>query len=214
MVDRTIPSDGEQPCRKGRSLGIKRCQVLVRCQKHILRNVFGFVSVTNKAAHKPIDRILVSLHQHSKLVHVSCDHSPDNVRIDVRQELLLCLRCLGCYTAKLQFGSHVFASANSQGNRTNISLFSREHALFDKLRVSRNLREAVDGILRCEHEALSTAGDERLKGTRYGWLRNPDKETAARKGRWSTSARASFGRPRGGRSMKGFRTLGYTRTAS
>ena len=53
--------------------------------------------------------------------------------------------------------------------------------VYDKFHVSQNLSKAVDAIRRSEHKELSGAGDEQLKGTRYGWLRNSDNESAAQK---------------------------------
>jgi transposase len=48
------------------------------------------------------------------------------------------------------------------------------HALiaFDKFHVAKHLGDAVDSVRRNEHRQLMAEGDERLKGTRYAWLRN------------------------------------------
>ena len=45
--------------------------------------------------------------------------------------------------------------------------------VFDKFHVAQHLGEAVDEVRRKENKALRAAGDDRLKGTRYDWLRNP-----------------------------------------
>lgn len=45
---------------------------------------------------------------------------------------------------------------------------------FDKFHVAQHLGQAVDKVRRQENKALVAAGDERLKGTRYLWLFNPD----------------------------------------
>ena len=46
--------------------------------------------------------------------------------------------------------------------------------VFDKFHIAQHLTEAVDLVRRKEHKQLSADGDQRLKGTRYKWLRNPD----------------------------------------
>jgi len=45
--------------------------------------------------------------------------------------------------------------------------------VFDKFHVAQYLGEAVDKVRRQENKALRAAGDDRLVGTRYDWLRNP-----------------------------------------
>jgi transposase len=44
---------------------------------------------------------------------------------------------------------------------------------FDKFHVAQHLSNAVDEIRRQENKALLTLGDERLKGSKYLWLKNP-----------------------------------------
>jgi transposase len=44
---------------------------------------------------------------------------------------------------------------------------------FDKFHVAQHLSKAVDKIRRQENKALLTLGDERLKGSKYLWLKNP-----------------------------------------
>ncbi len=46
---------------------------------------------------------------------------------------------------------------------------------FDKFHVAMHLGEAVDKVRRQEHKQLTGRGDETLKGTKYLWLRNPEK---------------------------------------
>jgi transposase len=46
---------------------------------------------------------------------------------------------------------------------------------FDKFHVAKHLGDAVDRVRREESAALARRGDTRLKGTRYLWLRHPDK---------------------------------------
>jgi transposase len=45
--------------------------------------------------------------------------------------------------------------------------------VFDKFHVAQHLGQAVDEVRRKENKSLRAQGDERLKGTRYDWLRNP-----------------------------------------
>jgi transposase len=45
--------------------------------------------------------------------------------------------------------------------------------VFDKFHVAQHLGQAVDEVRRKENKALRAQGDDRLKGTRYDWLRNP-----------------------------------------
>ena len=45
--------------------------------------------------------------------------------------------------------------------------------VFDKFHVLQHVGEAVDEVRKQEHRRLSAAGDTRLTGTKYRWLRNP-----------------------------------------
>jgi transposase len=45
--------------------------------------------------------------------------------------------------------------------------------VFDKFHVAQHLGDAVDRVRRKENKTLKAAGDDRLAGTRYDWLRNP-----------------------------------------
>jgi len=45
--------------------------------------------------------------------------------------------------------------------------------VFDKFHVAQHLGDAVDRVRRKENKTLKAAGDNRLAGTRYDWLRNP-----------------------------------------
>jgi transposase len=54
--------------------------------------------------------------------------------------------------------------------------------VFDKFHIAKHLSEAVDLVRRRENKQLRAAGDDRLSGTRYDWLRHPAKmEPADRK---------------------------------
>jgi len=46
--------------------------------------------------------------------------------------------------------------------------------VYDKFHVAKHLGEAVDRVRRQENKQLRAAGDDRLVGTRYQWLKNPD----------------------------------------
>jgi transposase len=53
--------------------------------------------------------------------------------------------------------------------------------VFDKFHIAQLAGEAVDQVRRAEAKQLAAAGDDRLKGTRYAWLRNPLAEDAAQR---------------------------------
>lgn len=50
--------------------------------------------------------------------------------------------------------------------------------VFDKFHIAKLAGEAVDQVRRAEAKKLAAEGDDRLKGTRYAWLRNPLAEDA------------------------------------
>lgn len=45
--------------------------------------------------------------------------------------------------------------------------------VYDKFHIAKHLNEAVDQVRRQERKILRAAGDDRLAGTRYDWLRHP-----------------------------------------
>ena len=51
---------------------------------------------------------------------------------------------------------------------------AEEKIVYDKFHVAKHLGEAVDRVRRAENQVLRAAGDERLVGTKYQWLRHPD----------------------------------------
>jgi transposase len=53
--------------------------------------------------------------------------------------------------------------------------------VFDKFHIAQLASEAVDQVRRQESKELVAEGDDRLKGTRYDWLRNPLHETREQK---------------------------------
>jgi transposase len=50
---------------------------------------------------------------------------------------------------------------------------AEQKIVFDKFHIAGHLSKAVDKVRRTENKKLQAAGDKRLKGTRYQWLRNP-----------------------------------------
>ena len=52
---------------------------------------------------------------------------------------------------------------------------AEEKMVFDKFHVAKHLSEAVDKVRRTEHRELHAEGDERLKGTKYDWLKGREK---------------------------------------
>ena len=51
--------------------------------------------------------------------------------------------------------------------------------VYDKFHIAKHLGYAVDRVRRQENPTLRAAGDDRLAGTRYDWLRNPAAREAA-----------------------------------
>jgi transposase len=49
--------------------------------------------------------------------------------------------------------------------------------VFDKFHIAQHLTDAIDRVRRMENKELRAEGDDRLKGTRFDWLRNPDNMT-------------------------------------
>src|SRR5258708_18728035 len=56
--------------------------------------------------------------------------------------------------------------------RTHLPPAARK-IVFDKFHIAKHLSEAVDLVRRRENKQLKPAGDDRLTGTRYDWLRHP-----------------------------------------
>jgi transposase len=56
--------------------------------------------------------------------------------------------------------------------RANLADADRK-IVFDKFHIAKHLGEAVDRVRRGEQKMLRAAGDDRLTGTRYDWLRHP-----------------------------------------
>jgi transposase len=62
--------------------------------------------------------------------------------------------------------------------------------VFDKFHIAQHLTDAVDRVRRKEHKELRAAGDNRLKGTRFQWLRNPSNMAQKEKLEFSALRRA------------------------
>lgn len=56
--------------------------------------------------------------------------------------------------------------------RTHLGEADRK-IVYDKFHIAQHLAKAVDQVRRAENKRLRAAGDERLKGTKYQWLRHP-----------------------------------------
>jgi len=69
--------------------------------------------------------------------------------------------------------------------------------VFDKFHVSQHLNQAVDAIRRWEHKQLTAAKDERLKGTRYDWLKGAASFTRERWQRFADLRRSTLRTARG-----------------
>jgi len=52
---------------------------------------------------------------------------------------------------------------------------AEEKMVFDKFHVAKHLGDAVDKVRRREHRQLQEKGDDRLKGTKYDWLKSRGK---------------------------------------
>ena len=52
---------------------------------------------------------------------------------------------------------------------------ARDKIAYDKFHVAQHLSQAVDKVRRQENQALLAKGDRQLKGTKYLWLRHPDR---------------------------------------
>jgi transposase len=50
---------------------------------------------------------------------------------------------------------------------------SESKIVFDKFHIAQHLAKAVDQVRRRENKLLKQAGDERLVGSKYLWLRHP-----------------------------------------
>jgi transposase len=57
--------------------------------------------------------------------------------------------------------------------------------VFDKFHIAQHLTDAVDRVRRKENQVLRSQGDNRLKGTRFQWLRNPKNMAMAAKQRFA-----------------------------
>jgi len=51
---------------------------------------------------------------------------------------------------------------------------AEDKIVYDKFHIAKHLGEAVDRVRRAENKVLRAQGDERLVGSKYQWLRNPD----------------------------------------
>jgi transposase len=64
--------------------------------------------------------------------------------------------------------------------------------VYDRFHLSEHLNKAVDQTRRAENKRMSRAGDDRLKGTRYLWLRAPENLTEKQAEQLETLSRESL----------------------
>ena len=69
--------------------------------------------------------------------------------------------------------------------------------VFDKFHIAQLAGDAVDEVRRQEAKRLAAAGDDRLKGTRYGWLRNPLEESREQRQAFEPLRRSNLQTARG-----------------
>jgi len=60
---------------------------------------------------------------------------------------------------------------------------------YDKFHIAQHLAKAFDQVPRAENKHLWAAGDERLKGTKYQWLRHPARSSREAGGSFGNCAR-------------------------
>ena len=58
---------------------------------------------------------------------------------------------------------------------------ARRKIAFDRFHVSKKINEALNKVLRAQRRALRAQGDDSLVGTKYDWLRGPERKTHAEK---------------------------------
>lgn len=63
---------------------------------------------------------------------------------------------------------------------------------FDRFHVAQYLGKAVDQVRRQEHRQLLREGDERLKGSKYQWLRNPNMMSVSQRRSFSALRQSSL----------------------
>ena len=70
---------------------------------------------------------------------------------------------------------HRYVTVVSDIDRGRVLYVAEEKIVFDKFHVAQHLGEAVDKVRRGENKQLREAGDDRLVGTKYAWLKGRDK---------------------------------------
>jgi transposase len=69
--------------------------------------------------------------------------------------------------------------------------------VFDKFHIAKLAGEAVDQVRRREAKRLAAQGDDRLRGTRYSWLRNPTDEDRGQRRAFAPLRRSKLQTARG-----------------
>lgn len=67
-----------------------------------------------------------------------------------------------------------------------------EKIVFDAFHIAKHMNEAVDRVRRAEHKELRGRGDDRLTGTRYAWLTNPENLTDEARRAFATLRRSNL----------------------
>jgi transposase len=88
--------------------------------------------------------------------------------------------------------------------------------VFDRFHATKQVTSAVDKVRRAEHKVLAQSGDQRLKGTRYLWLRNEENIPEWRREEFTAVMNAELKTSRAWaikESLRTFWTYTYTRCA-
>jgi transposase len=88
--------------------------------------------------------------------------------------------------------------------------------VFDRFHATKQVTAAVDKVRRAEHKALAQSGDQRLKGTRYLWLRNEENIPEWRREEFAAVKNAELKTSRAWaikESLRTFWTYSYTKCA-
>ena len=69
---------------------------------------------------------------------------------------------------------------------------AEQKIVYDKFHIVRHFTEAVDKVRRADNKRLRAIGERCLVGTKYGWLRNPSRETSKQKRAMATLRRSDL----------------------
>lgn len=108
---------------------------------------------------------VVSDRSRNVVLHVAEDRTSDALESYYRSLPPEHLEAIGLVAMDM-WGPYIAATAKSVPDGAN-------KTAFDKFHVASHLGNALDKVRRAEHRELSQRGDQRLKGTKHDWLRNP-----------------------------------------